>query len=102
MTNYQIPQSVGHRQEKANSSLGFGAWSLGFDWDLATWDLVISDSSPPSLSRTPIVTTYRLTIAFKRYLRVHLPLATVFASQLVTFLVVWIALVWIADFSRQV
>jgi hypothetical protein len=43
--NDQIPQSVGHRQEKANSSLGFGAWSLGFDWDLATWDLVISNSS---------------------------------------------------------
>jgi hypothetical protein len=53
--NDQFPQSVGHRQEKANSSLGFGAWSLGFDWDLATWDLVISDSSPPSLSRTPFV-----------------------------------------------
>jgi hypothetical protein len=26
-------------------SLGFGAWSLGFDWDLAPWSLVIGNWS---------------------------------------------------------
>jgi hypothetical protein len=47
-------------------------------------------------------TTYRLTIAFRQYLRVHLPLATVLASQLISLLVVFLLLVQIADFSRRI
>jgi len=49
-----------------------------------------------------LVTTYRLTIAFQRYLRVHLPLATVLVSQMISFLIVFVALVPIADFSRRI
>jgi hypothetical protein len=48
------------------------------------------------------VTTYRLTIAFRQYLRVHLPFATVLASQLISLLVVFLLLVQIADFSRRI
>jgi hypothetical protein len=49
-----------------------------------------------------VVTTYRLTIAFRQYLRVHLPFATVLASQLIALLVVFLLLVQIADFGRRV
>jgi hypothetical protein len=48
------------------------------------------------------ITAYRLTIAFRQYLRVHLPVATVLASQLIAFLIVFIVLVQIADFSRRI
>jgi hypothetical protein len=47
-----------------------------------------------------IVTTYRLTIAFNKYLRVHRPLETVLASQIISFLIVFALLVPMADFSR--
>jgi hypothetical protein len=47
-------------------------------------------------------TSYRLTIAFRQYLRLHLPLATVLASQLISLLVVFLLLVQIADFSRRI
>jgi hypothetical protein len=49
-----------------------------------------------------MVTTYRLTIAFRQYLRVHLPFATVIASQIIALLIVFLLLVQIADFSRRV
>jgi hypothetical protein len=48
------------------------------------------------------ITTYRLTIAFQKYLRVHRPLATVLASQAISFLIVFVVLAPIADFSRRV
>jgi hypothetical protein len=49
-----------------------------------------------------LITTYRLTIAFRQYLRVHLPFATVLASQIIALLIVFLLLVQIADFSRRV
>ena len=49
-----------------------------------------------------IITSYRLTIAFEKYLRVHLSLATVLASQVVVLLAVLLVLVQFADFSRWV
>ncbi len=49
-----------------------------------------------------LITTYRLAIAFDKYFRVHRPLETVLASQLISFLIVFVCLVPIADFSRQV
>ena len=49
-----------------------------------------------------VLTTYRLTIAFRHYLRVHLPFATVLASQVIAVLIVFIVLVQIADFSRRI
>ncbi len=48
------------------------------------------------------ITTYRLTIAFRKYLRVHLPFATVLASQIIAVLAVFVLLVQIADFSRRI
>jgi hypothetical protein len=49
-----------------------------------------------------VVTTYRLTIAFRRYLRVHLPFATVLASEMIALLIAIILLTQIADFSRRI
>jgi hypothetical protein len=49
-----------------------------------------------------VVTAYRLTIAFQRYLRVHLSFATVLASQMITLLIVVIMLLQIADFTRRI
>jgi hypothetical protein len=48
------------------------------------------------------ITTYRLSIAFRLYLRVHLPLATVVASQLIAFLLTFLVLIQIVDFSRRI
>jgi ABC-type amino acid transport system permease subunit len=49
-----------------------------------------------------VIASYRMTIAFSRYLRVHRPLETVLVSQVIAVLFVFTCLVWIADFSRQV
>jgi hypothetical protein len=49
-----------------------------------------------------VITFYRLTMAFKFYLRVHLPMATVLSSQLIAFLITFIALIQIADFTRRI
>jgi hypothetical protein len=38
-SNDQIPKKISRAE--AFLPLGFGAWSLGFDWDLAPWSLVI-------------------------------------------------------------
>lgn len=60
-------------------------------WDLALGELFCAT-----------VTAYRLTIAFKQYLRVHLPFETVLASQIISLLVMFLLLLPVADFSRQV
>jgi hypothetical protein len=49
-----------------------------------------------------VITSYRLSIAFQRYVRVHLPLATVLASQAIAFMVVFVLLIQIADFFRRI
>jgi hypothetical protein len=40
-----------------------------------------------------IITTYRLSIAFRKYLRVHLPLGTVLSTQVILVLLVFVVLV---------
>lgn len=49
-----------------------------------------------------VITTYRLTIAIREYIRAHMPLATVLASQLIALLITFVLLVPIADFSRSI
>ena len=45
------------------------------------------------------ITSYRLTISFSRYLRVHLPFATAFVTQLICFLAMFTTMTWIDGFS---
>jgi hypothetical protein len=49
-----------------------------------------------------VVITYRLTIAFRDYLRVHLPFSTVLTSQVIAFLIAFLVLIQFVDFSRRV
>jgi hypothetical protein len=48
-----------------------------------------------------VITSYRLTIAFREYIRAHMPFATVLASQLIALLITFVLVVQIADFSRS-
>jgi hypothetical protein len=77
-------------------TVAFGAMMF-MDNNLADGWLLV-----PALVLCAAVTTYRLTIAFGKYLRVHLPLATVLASQIISMLVVFTALIPMVDFSRQI
>jgi hypothetical protein len=49
-----------------------------------------------------VITGYRMNYAMRTYLRVHLPLATTLASQLIAVLAVFTVLTQIAGFGRSV
>jgi hypothetical protein len=48
-----------------------------------------------------LATTYRMSIAFRQYLRMPMPIATMVLSQLMIFMTVFLVLVELVDFSRR-
>ncbi len=87
---------------------GLSWWALTCARDTSNTYWGITDATPSGwlmVQATLVIIAiggYRLAMAFRRYLRLHAPIATALATQIIVALVFVVLIELIADFSRRV